>query len=105
VAILVAHTVPVIAFCMLGRKEAYYDLGGDYFDRLKAEGLSGSLVKHFERRDHKVHSNPSPRQPRYFRTRLRGLHPQLADVRPEREIPDVMLQRPKLKWSILLNDF
>jgi hypothetical protein len=44
---------------MLGRKEAYYDLGGDYFDRLKAEGLSGSLVKHFERRDHKVHLKPA----------------------------------------------
>jgi len=56
--IAVAHTILVIAFHMRSRKQDYYELGADYFDRLKADGLRRSLVRRLERLGHKVTLEP-----------------------------------------------
>ncbi len=58
--IAVAHAVLVMMFTMLKRKEAYKELGADYFDRLHANGLRRSLVRRLERLGHKVTLEPLP---------------------------------------------
>lgn len=56
----VAHAVLVIAYHRLQRGEDYQELGADYFDRLRGEGLTRSLVKRLERLGHKVILEPLP---------------------------------------------
>jgi transposase len=56
--IAVAHTILVMAFHMLKRKEDYREAGADYFDRLNVNGLRRSLVRRLERLGHKVILEP-----------------------------------------------
>jgi transposase len=54
----VAHTVLVMAYYILKRKESYEDLGADYFDRLNADAIRRSLVRRLERLGHRVTLEP-----------------------------------------------
>lgn len=56
----VAHTVLVMAYHMLKRKQDYQELGADYFDRLNADAIRRSLVRRLERLGHKVTLEPLP---------------------------------------------
>jgi transposase len=47
--IAVAHTIVVIAYQMLTRKEPYRDLGPDYYDQRHRQATINSLVKRLER--------------------------------------------------------
>jgi transposase len=44
----VAHTILVIAYEMLKKRCEYHELGGDYFDRLRGDGLKRYYVKRLE---------------------------------------------------------
>jgi transposase len=46
--IAVAHSILVIAYCLLSRHEPYRELGGDYFDRLRPEATAKRLVRRLE---------------------------------------------------------
>jgi transposase len=46
--IAVAHTILVIAYHILKEKRAYQELGGDYFDRIRAAGLARYYVKRLQ---------------------------------------------------------
>lgn len=54
----VAHTVLVMAYYILKRKESYEELGADYFDRLNADAIRRSLVRRLERLGHRVTLEP-----------------------------------------------
>ncbi len=56
--IAVAHTILVMAFYMLKRKQDYREVGADYFDRLNPDRLKRSLVRRLERLGHKVTLEP-----------------------------------------------
>lgn len=57
-AVAVSHTILVIIYHVLTRKQAYQDLGPDYLDRLGADRLTHQLVKRLERLGHKVTLQP-----------------------------------------------
>ena len=61
-----AHTILVIAFRVLRRKQDHYELGGHYFDRLSADGLRRSLVRRLERLGHKVTLESFPQAAQVF---------------------------------------
>lgn len=44
----VAHTILVIAYHMLKNRRPYQELGGDYFDRLRGDGLKRYYVKRLQ---------------------------------------------------------
>jgi len=44
----VSHSILVIAYHMIKRKEPYHDLGGDYFDKRRPEASAKRLVKRLE---------------------------------------------------------
>jgi transposase len=46
--VAVAHSILVIAHCLLSRHEPYRELGGDYFDRLRPEATAKRLVRRLE---------------------------------------------------------
>jgi transposase len=46
--VAVAHSILVIAYCLLSRHEPYHELGGDYFDRLRPEATAKRLVRRLE---------------------------------------------------------
>jgi transposase len=46
--VAVAHSILVIAYCLLSRHEPYRELGGDYFDRLRPEATAKRLVRRLE---------------------------------------------------------
>jgi transposase len=54
----VGHTILVIAFHLLKRKERYIELGVNYFDQKNADSLRRSLVKRLERLGHSVILSP-----------------------------------------------
>jgi transposase len=56
----VAHTVLVMAYHILKRKQNYQELGADYFDRLNADAICRSLVRRLERLGHRVTLEPLP---------------------------------------------
>jgi len=56
----VAHTVLVMAYHILKRKQNYQELGADYFDRLNADAIRRSLVRRLERLGHRVTLEPLP---------------------------------------------
>jgi transposase len=56
----VAHTVLVMAYYILKRKQNYEELGADYFDRLNADAIRRSLVRRLERLGHRVTLEPIP---------------------------------------------
>jgi transposase len=57
-AAALAHTLLVIVYHVLSRREEYRDLGADYLDRLEPERLKRSLVKRLERLGLKVTIEP-----------------------------------------------
>ena len=57
-AVAVAHTLLVIAYHVIKGGVAYEDLGADYFDQLKPDELTKSLVRRLERLGHKVTLEP-----------------------------------------------
>ena len=56
--IAVAHSILVIGYHLQRTRCAYTDLGGNYFDRLHAEGLKRYLVKRLESPGHSVTLQP-----------------------------------------------
>jgi transposase len=50
----VGHTLLVIVYQVLRRREAYRELGADYYDRLQPERLTRHLVRWLEQLGHKV---------------------------------------------------
>jgi transposase len=44
----VAHSILVMAYYMIQRREPYREAGADYFDRLQPEGTARRLIKHLE---------------------------------------------------------
>ena len=56
--IAVAHSILVIGYHLQRTRCAYTDLGGNYFDRLHAEGLKRYLVKRLESLGHSVTLQP-----------------------------------------------
>ena len=56
----VAHTVLVMAYHILKRKQNYQELGADYFDRLNADAIRRSLVRRLQRLGHRVTLEPLP---------------------------------------------
>jgi len=46
--IAVAHTILVIAYHVLKEKRPYQELGGDYFDRIRADGLQRYYVRRLQ---------------------------------------------------------
>ena len=56
----VAHTVLVMAYHILKRKQNYQELGADYFDRLNADAICRSLVRRLKRLGHRVTLEPLP---------------------------------------------
>ena len=57
-AAALAHTLLVVVYHVLNRREAYRDLGADYLDRLEPERLTKRLVKRLERLGLKVTIEP-----------------------------------------------
>lgn len=57
-AVAVAHTLLVIVYHVIKRGVTYQELGEDYFDRLKPDQLTRSLVRRLERLGHKVTLEP-----------------------------------------------
>jgi hypothetical protein len=47
-SIAVAHSILVIAYHLLRNGTKYNELGGDYFDRMRADGLKRYYVKRLE---------------------------------------------------------
>ncbi len=58
--IAVAHTILVIAYHVLTRKEAYCDLGATYFDELDRQAVERRLVRRLERLGYQVELKASP---------------------------------------------
>jgi len=52
--VAVAHSILVIAYYLIQRKEPYHELGGDYFDRRNPEAVSKRLVKRLEKLGYQV---------------------------------------------------
>jgi hypothetical protein len=46
--VAVSHSILVIAYHMIKRKEPYHELGGDYFDKRRPEATAKRLVKRLE---------------------------------------------------------
>jgi len=52
--VAVAHSILVIAYHVIQRKEPYRELGGDYFDQHRPEATASRLVKRLERLGYQV---------------------------------------------------
>jgi len=52
--VAVAHSIFVITYHMIKRKESYRELGGDYFDKRRPEATAKRLVKRLEQLDFTV---------------------------------------------------
>jgi transposase len=52
--VAVAHSMLVIAYCLLSRHEPYRELGGDYFDRLRPETTAKRLLRRLENLGYKI---------------------------------------------------
>lgn len=52
--VAVAHSMLVIAYCLLSRHEPYRELGGDYFDRLRPETTAKRLMRRLENLGYKI---------------------------------------------------
>ena len=57
--VVVAHSMIVIIYHMLKRGERYQDLGGDYFDRRRKEGVVNRLMRKIQRLGYMVHVEPA----------------------------------------------
>jgi transposase len=52
--VAVAHSILVIAYHLIQRKEPYRELGGNYFDQHNPEAVSKRLVKRLEKLGYQV---------------------------------------------------
>ena len=52
--VAVAHSMLVIAYCLLSRHEPYRELGGDYFARLRPETTAKRLLRRLENLGYKI---------------------------------------------------
>lgn len=59
--IAVAHSILVIAYFMIKTGEEYRESGGDYFERINAEGLKRYFIKRLEHLGHKVMLEAMPK--------------------------------------------
>jgi transposase len=55
----VGHTIPVIVYHLLTRKQPYQDLGAAYFDKLEQYRVEQRLVRRLERLGYRVSLQPS----------------------------------------------
>jgi hypothetical protein len=53
-AMAVAHSILVIAYCLIERKEDYQDLGGDYFDKRRPDATVRRLAQRLEQFGYRV---------------------------------------------------
>jgi hypothetical protein len=53
-AVAVAHSILVVAYHLLTRREPYQDLGGNYFDERKRDSVTHRLVRRLEKLGHHV---------------------------------------------------
>jgi transposase len=60
--VAVAHSILVIAYCLLSRHEPYRELGGDYFDRLRPEATAKRLLKRLENLGYQITLPASPQE-------------------------------------------
>lgn len=58
--VAVMHSILVIAYHLIQRKQPYQDLGGDYFDKQKPEATAKRLVKRLERLGYQVSLQSAP---------------------------------------------
>jgi transposase len=56
--VAVGHTILVIAYHMLNRRQPYQELGGDFFDRFRPEHLKRALVRRLEKLGYEVELRP-----------------------------------------------
>ena len=56
----VAHSILVIAYHLILRKEPYRELGADYFDRLKPQATANRLARRLEKLGYRVTMEPLP---------------------------------------------
>jgi transposase len=57
--VAVAHSILVIAYHLIQRKEPYRELGGDYFDKRRPEATARNLVKRLHRLGYEVSLQPA----------------------------------------------
>jgi len=57
--VAVAHSILVIAYHLIQRKEPYRELGGDYFDKRRPEATARNLVKRLHRLGYQVSLQPA----------------------------------------------
>jgi transposase len=60
--VAVAHSILVIAYCLLSRHEPYRELGGDYFDRLRPEATAKRLVRRLENLGYQITLQAPPQE-------------------------------------------
>lgn len=58
--VAVAHSILVIAYHLIDRKEPYKELGGDYFDKRNVEATAKRLTKRLERLGYQVSLQQQP---------------------------------------------
>ena len=54
----VAHSILVIAYHILKRRQPYHDLGANYFDERKKESVTHRLTKRLESLGYQVNLEP-----------------------------------------------
>ena len=55
-----AHSILVIAYCLIVRKQPYQELGGDYFDKISPEKTAKRLIKRLEQLGFQVSVRETP---------------------------------------------
>ncbi len=58
--VAVEHSILVIGYHLIQRKEPYHDLGGDYFDKRRPEATAKRLVKRLEKLGYQVSLQQQP---------------------------------------------
>jgi len=58
--VAVAHSILLIAYHMLSRRQAYRELGGNYFDERKRESVTNRLVRRLEKSGYQVALETQP---------------------------------------------
>jgi transposase len=58
--VAVAHSILVIAYHLISRKEDYRELGGDYFDKRRPEATAKHLIKRLEALGYTVNAQAQP---------------------------------------------
>jgi transposase len=59
-AVAVAHSILVIAYYLIKRKEPYREMGGDYFDKRRPEASAKRLIKRLENLGYRIAVEKTP---------------------------------------------